>query len=430
FNNTAIKWISMLLGLALIIFSILSFFIHMLRYFNFKSALNSFKKLKDKKYIKTIKEYKINKLKLMDVIIIIALVPIAFSLYCFLLFIIYLISYVQMRRDNLKRKTSTLISGLISFGFFITFLIQPLHYVDILTILIGCLLIGYGFIGIFDFFTEIDPKFYHKHFFAKIKIALPVFFTAFIPHRILVAINKAIATDKTATAETLNLDVHKTEEKAELEIFVHVSDNGVGTIGHADLCFEGEVLSYGAYDEKTSKLFNAIGDGCYFKTKNRDKYLDFCIKNDEKTMFVFGIKLTDEQKEILKKEIAKLEKDIYIWLPPCQVDIEKGNPLKEEYSDYASKLVMGAGVTFYKFKRGTYKSYFVLNTNCVKLPERLLYKSGAGVLAYSGIISPGTFFNYLNGEFLKSNTCVISRTVYNDTLNKVKIKKKKKHFKK
>ena len=38
-----------------------------------------------------------------------------------------------------------------------------------------------------------------------------------------------------------------------------------------------------------------FGDGVLFLTNGKAKYIDFCIDNSKKTVFDFGIILTDEQ---------------------------------------------------------------------------------------------------------------------------------------
>ena len=41
----------------------------------------------------------------------------------------------------------------------------------------------------------------------------------------------------------------------------------------------------------------------------------------------------------------------------------------------------------FKFKRGRYKTYFVLGSNCVKLAEAIMGKAGMDIIDLNGIIS-------------------------------------------
>ena len=54
-----------------------------------------------------------------------------------------------------------------------------------------------------------------------------------------------------------------------MEIFIHVKNTAVGKIGHADLCFDNTVYSYGCYDESSKRLFDALGDGTFFTIKGK-----------------------------------------------------------------------------------------------------------------------------------------------------------------
>ena len=68
---------------------------------------------------------------------------------------------------------------------------------------------------------------------------------------------------------------------------------------------------------------------------------------------------------------------------------------------------------------GKFKNYFVLGVNCCLLADSIIGKSGSDLLKMSGIITPGTYYEYLNREFRKKNSMVISRTIYNaESVNK------------
>lgn len=77
----------------------------------------------------------------------------------------------------------------------------------------------------------------------------------------------------------------------------------------------------------------------------------------------------------------------------------------------------------YKFVRGKYKRYFVLGNNCVKLADEIIGKSGTDILKMYGVITPGAYYEYLNREFKKKNSMVISRKIYNSEYIKQKKKK-------
>ena len=87
-------------------------------------------------------------------------------------------------------------------------------------------------------------------------------------------------------------------------------------------------------------------------------------------------------------------------------------PKDGHYDDYASLLSEVVPTRFYKFKSGKFKTYFVLGTNCVLLADQLIGAAGTDILKVGGIITPGTYYDYLNREFLRNNSLVISRKAY------------------
>ena len=84
-----------------------------------------------------------------------------------------------------------------------------------------------------------------------------------------------------------------------------------------------------------------------------------------------------------------------------------------QYNDYASVLYQNTGAKFYKFRSGRFQKYFVLGANCCRLADLIIGKSGIDLLKMNGIITPGTYYDYLNREFQKKNSIVVSRHIYN-----------------
>ena len=61
----------------------------------------------------------------------------------------------------------------------------------------------------------------------------------------------------------------------DLEIFIHTSESSFFlAMGHVDICYQGQVISYGSYDPHSERLFGTIGDGVLFKA-NRENILNF-----------------------------------------------------------------------------------------------------------------------------------------------------------
>ena len=90
-------------------------------------------------------------------------------------------------------------------------------------------------------------------------------------------------------------------------------------------------------------------------------------------------------------------------------DIDKMN---KSLTYYANRIYKATGAKMYKFKKSKFKTYFVFTTNCVLLADSILEKAGVDLLGINGIITPGTYYDYLNREFQKETLFVVSRRVY------------------
>ena len=152
-----------------------------------------------------------------------------------------------------------------------------------------------------------------------------------------------------------------------------------------------------------------------FLCDKEDKYINFCIEHSKKTVFVFGIKLTDRQKDKVRKRIDELFSCSYSWN-------HKSDKKYNDGESYAGKLYKKTRAKFYKFKSGKYKTYYVLGTNCCYLADDIVGKSGLDILSLNGIITPGTYYDYLNKELHRKNSIVVSKNIYNAS-RKAKFKK-------
>ena len=306
----------------------------------------------------------------------------------------------------------------IIFGLYLLYLVvsipiifSPLKNLNKVLTIIGIYTILLGVNYIIDFITFIIPKRVKNKIRRNIRISLPVFIEAIIPYTVLNEINYLL--DKDNYDKPFVFEEKSEAITADLEVFVHISNRGFNRMGHVDLCYKGKVISYGNYDDKSVKLKTMIGDGVIFTT-TKEKYIPFCIKHSKKTIFVFGLKLTERQRKNIEKTIDKLFDNVYCWEPPyLQEKGRKKLANANKHNDYASKLYQATNAKFYKVKSGRFKHYFVLGSNCCKLADYIIGKSGIDLLKMNGIITPGTYYEYLNREFQKKNSMVVSRKIYN-----------------
>lgn len=328
-----------------------------------------------------------------------SLFPIIFGLYMLLNGVIKLsVFLVYKKRENVNFY-GPLIGSLVDFIFSFIMISNPYKNVKSLTIILGLYLILFGITYFKDFINECFPKREKKR--RGIRITIPIIFSVLIPYNTLQKINSLL--DKWETP--VKIQNKKKIEKANLEILIHVKDTNIGKFGHADLCFMNKVYSYGCYDEESKKIFETIGEGTLFEIENKEQYIKFCNKNSNKTIFSFGIALTKEEKKKIKKELKNIKKNTYPWDP---TKTKKGN----KKNIYAEKLIKETNAKFYKFSKSSYKTYFLLSTNCVKLVDEIVGITGSDLLKINGVITPGAYYAFLEKELKKENSNVISKQIY------------------
>lgn len=329
-----------------------------------------------------------------------SLFPIIFGFYMLLNGIIKLLAYIIYKEEKLKGYHPTLLASIIDFLFSYIMISNPGDNIKTLTIILGIYLIFFGITYLYDFIKDLYPKLF-KTKKRKIRVTPPIIISALIPYRIYTKINNIL--DKYSTS--VHIKNKNTSGKVDLEIFIHVKDSFIGSIGHADLCFENKVYSYACYDDNSKRLFETVADGMLCIIKGKSKYLKFCTDYSKKTIFSFGITLSDKQKEKIKSELNKMQEYAYHW----RCDQELTN---EECTDFASTLYRYTGVQYYKFTKGKWKTYFLFTTNCVKLVDKVLGATGSDILNVNGIVTPGAYYNFLNKEFKRKNSAVIKKTIY------------------
>lgn len=328
--------------------------------------------------------------------------PAIVSIYIFINGVIKLLSYIIYKKNKITGISGLLVGGMIDFVFCFIMMTNSNKNIHWLIIFLGVYFICFGISYLYDFLKELNPnKFDLKK--RRFRMTLPIFISAFIPYKVYTKINNLLdkyTTDVTVKNKAINSNV-------DLEIFIHVKNSAIGVFGHADFCFDNVIYSYGSHDEDNRYLFDTRGCGVLFKVNNREEYLKFCTHHSKRTVFSFGISLNDIQKLKLKEELQKIEKNAYRWY--CAQERDKSN----DYNDYASRLYKNTKAKFYKFKKGKYKSYFLLSMNCMKIVDDIVGAIGGDMMKINGIITPGAYYNYLNREFKRKNSFVITKKIYN-----------------
>lgn len=341
--------------------------------------------------------------------VVLSVIPLFFGAYAIFTGLIKLLSYVQYRKNSIRGKFHMVISASVIIVFGIGIMLHPIASFVPLSNLIGIFFILYGLSFLIDALQEGVSGEKKDSFKRRIRISLPMFMVALVPHQILTKINKALETD---TLDKEDLVYSKEDRDYDLEILIHVGEKGVARLGHVDLWFEGKIMTYGSYDADSYILKGIISDGVLIELENKEEYIKFSQQSMGKTLFGFGLKLTEVQKDRVRDKIETIHDNLYEWNPKSKEAMEKGVEPKEPYTDYASTVYNRLRGKFYKFKEGPFKTYFALNTNCVLLADRVVGKAGIDIIKIQGLITPGAYFEYFNREFYRKNSMVISRSIY------------------
>ena len=320
--------------------------------------------------------------------------------------LISLITWLIYRNNYIHPRLNYLFDALWMMGFGL-YSISPFHdATNFELLLLGFYLIMLGASSVRDgFYFEkgrSNPKLKRR-----MRMTLPIFMTALIPISTLRRWNEMLSTHQTEESEVHS--ERKNDQTVDMEIFIHASESSFFlAMGHVDICYQGQVISYGSYDPHSERLFGMIGDGVLFKA-NKEKYIELCKRESQKTLFAYGLSLSEQQKKAIEEQLREIEGLLIPWEPSSQLMKRREGEIKHTYS---YQLKHEADATLYKFSSSKFKTYFVLSTNCVLLADSIVGKAGTDILSPQGFIVPGTYQDYLDLEYTKPSGIVVSRSIY------------------
>lgn len=317
-----------------------------------------------------------------------------FSMYALIQSLCGFINLIIYKQDKLKGKIYILTTSTLSLMLSITLMFSKDTSSIYICYIIGLYLILYGI-------TIISSSILTK---TKIVLPLPIIFTMFLPNILIKRILKGINPKK----------INNNQDQ-DLEILIHLSKTGSASLGHVEFAFEDKVYSYACYNYLNRRLFGGIGDGI-FGIFDKKAYLKYCICEKNRFIISYGVKLTNKEKENVTKEIDKLiSTNTEIWYPEIKY-YEDGLIEKRDFNEMANKIYKHANGKFYRFTKGKYKTFFVLRTNCATCVDNIFNAIGTKIINLEGIISPGTYYSYLEKEYHKKNSKIISKTLYTKEL--------------
>lgn len=328
------------------------------------------------------------------------------GLYQLAMGIIGLISYLLLRRDKVSDINSHLLIAMIHFLFGMTSMFGSYRITNTLFRL-GVYLIFIGLTTINDGRQLLTRNSKTKKLRKRMRIPLPVFIEAIIPNNVMIRFNEKLSGDEGLLSKTPSesLAHHDYDEDALVHILIHVGATGFDKIGHVDVSYKGKVYSYGNHDVESHRIAGTIGDGVLVIADEKP-YLEF-LRSRRTSVFRFGINLKEDDLQAFKIELENILK----YSTPWDITTEKQ---RKSFMGMVLEVTKGQA---YKFNQGRYKTYFVLGTNCVLLADELLGSNGINIINLTGILAPGTYYDYFNKLFYTHGTNVVSKMLVHPKLD-------------
>ena len=322
------------------------------------------------------------------------------GIFCF----VKLFSFFQYNKYNVPGKKRVLIHGLLYLLMIIIILTNPTYNLRYISLFAGIIITLYGLKNIFFSLSQIIPKKARKYLRQANRFPIPdivaIFYPAELTHQI-----------HTLVKENNTKEFMSDKEKSDLQIYLHLSPRGLEALGHMELAFEGNIISYANYDRHSRRLFDIAGDGVMVKA-NQEKYLNYHVNMRDRYLVEFGIVLTNEEKKRIRKKINKLfhenNKEYYS---------DKQRALRGEiedrlFRDMSSEIYMYADGIFKKYTSGINKVFSIPRNNCVYFMDQILNEINIKIYSINGFMSPGAYYDYFNYLYRLDHTNVVSRRIY------------------
>jgi uncharacterized membrane protein HdeD (DUF308 family) len=323
----------------------------------------------------------------------IAMIPLVYGVWAMISAISKSMIYYVYRIDDVRPRLWNLIDAIISLGFAFVLLFDPVPSMLRLVWVAGVYLIYVGLFQVFSGIRLVTTGFLGKRINHLFRLPLPNFIAMLYPQRVLKELIH------------LGLEVnthHESLKPNQIEILFHMKGTRSDNLGHLDMIYRNKLYSYGAYDPKHRQLNNSLGDGVLV-ISDPQPYLDFCIKTEQKRMIGFVYDMDDQQTILFENRMRQLLDRSKPWKP----SFKETDPLY-----YIQRLSNATKADLYKFTQGYFKTYFAFGTNCVELVDYFIKDKQLGLFRLNGIITPGSYFNFLNTAYQLQTNKITQRRTY------------------
>ncbi|MEG0377113.1 MAG: DUF308 domain-containing protein, partial [Eubacterium sp.] len=344
-------------------------------------------------------------------------IPDLFAAWILINSIIRLVSAVTYLKDGAPNYGAYFVNGILTFIFSLLLLFNNRLNIVGFALIAGIYVMWYGITMLFDTFNEERTQqkmaATAKKMQRKLRITIPPIVGGLLPRKLLKEYDDKIASeDANAYLQKQTVVI---PEKAgivpyNVEILIHLSQKFMESFGHVDLILGDDAISYGNFDGHSYRLFGVISDGIIFKS-NRERYLQQSVYHDHQVLIAYKVAFDEAELRQMKENFEKMQDNMYEWYCDTQL-MEQGLLPEGDYHDIADDIYKASNVTFYKFKSGTLKTYFALDTNCVKVADSIFENTNFDKPAIPGIVTPGAYYQFLEKELMKSGTKVYEKHIY------------------
>lgn len=330
--------------------------------------------------------------------------------------VLIFINVLRKIRDGVNFIPSLLLSLAYIFIGVLIFLFEDGFY--FVTFLYGIYLICFSSNILWQFFTAKT----HLDRIRKVKkfITFPTIFSSFLTIGFFRQVEKLAQDNKLEVfGKKIKKDndqevvsIKKVFENSDpgLMIFIHIKKGVLNGVGHVDFLFDDKVYCFGEYDEEAQYFKGVFRDGVLAVMTPREHIIR-AVTEEEKLLVCYDLKLTQKQKEKVRKRIEQMMSKAYKFQTKAELAANHALPGKPmDYNDNASFLYNQSNAQTYKFSKGSdYKTYYLLGQNCSKVANEMIEATGFKIRKLNGIITPGTYLNFMEELYRMPNSFVRNR---------------------
>lgn len=325
--------------------------------------------------------------------------------------IMRLLICVSCVKNKIKGAVRNGFSAVLCLAFGLFLIIHPIQNFSLLSLIAGFYMIFYAVTMLGDFIASVSKSDLNEDRISRrLHFALPNLYTAIQPARMIGEINKNRKDGKIVGGMLIERKPDTDLDTVNVEILVHLTTQGTNKFGHVDLAVKDKVYSYGTYDSSKVSLGGFVAQGTFIIVP-KIPYLKYCLDYQQKYVIGFGASLSD-------KQLAAVQKNIEEMLSHCEpLESQYEHAVKRgedgsQFDDPASNIVRDVGGKVYTVVDGSFRRYFGINTNCVRVADWLLTDSGVDRLTFNAISTPGGYYSMLDNMFIRKNTRIIRKTSY------------------